>query len=131
MSEPRWLGLDAILAIHQRQLAEHGGAGGIRDEGLLSSALHRPYQVWSWADPPPDLARLAAAYAFGLARNHPFIDGYKRIAFVACRLFLLLNGVDLIAPREEKYLTFVQLAEGGLAEEELAAWLRSRLREVG
>ena len=127
MAEIVWLMEEAVFAIHERQIAEHGGRSGIRDEGLLQSALARPQQLMAYGDPPPDLATLAAAYAFGIARNHPFIDGNKRTALVAVRTFLLLNGTNLEASQEEKYLTFLQLAEGSVTEEELAAWIRRHL----
>lgn len=125
-TEPVWLRNDVVLAIHRRQLAEHGGSSGIRDEGLLASALAKPKNLLAYADEPPDLAALAASYAFGLVRNHPFVDGNKRTAYVACRTFLLLNGADFEATQEEKYLTFLSLAEGTLSEGALAEWIRNR-----
>ena len=115
------------MAIHQRQIAEHGGAEGLRDEGLLSSALARPQNLFAYVQPPPDLAVLAAAYAYGLARNHPFVDGNKRTSLVAARTFLLLNGANLEAGQDEKFLTFQRLAEGSLTEKELADWIRMRI----
>lgn len=126
LDEPKWIRPDALLAIHGRQLAEHGGAEGVRDEGLLESALHRPQQIWTY-DSNADLANLAAAYASGLVRNHPFVDGNKRTAYVACRLFLRLNGLDFQASRDEKYETFIALVERRISEDEFAAWLRTRL----
>ena len=127
MAEPVWVRGDVVLAIHRRQLAEHGGAEGVRDEGLLASALSKPKQLLAYAEESPDLAALAASYAFGIARSHPFFDGNKRTALVVCRTFLLLNGRDLSASKEEKYQAFVRLAGGELQEEELAAWIRERL----
>lgn len=127
MSEPTWMRPDAVLAIHARQVAEHGGEAGLRDAGLLDSALNRPRNLLAYGDPEPGLAALAAAYAFGIARNHPFIDGNKRTAYVVCRTFLLLNGRDVAASSEEKYITFLKLAEGSLNEDELADWLRRHL----
>jgi death-on-curing protein len=127
---PTWVREDVVLAIHRRQLAEHGGAGGIRDRGLLESALARPRNLLAYSEAKPDFAALAAAYAFGICRNHPFVDGNKRAAFVVCRTFLLLNGFDLEASREEKYLTFLKLAEGTISEEALASWMRERLKPV-
>ena len=115
------------MAIHHRQISEHGGSEGLRDEGLLASALARPQNVLAYAQPPPDLAALAATYAYGLARNHPFVDGNKRTALVAARTFLLLNAVNLEANQDEKYLTFIQLAQGTLTEEQLADWIRKRI----
>lgn len=127
MIEPVWVRDDVVLAIHRRQLAEHGGAGGIREEGLLASALARPKNLLANSKEAPDLAALAASYAYGIARNHPFLDGNKRTAFVVCRTFLLLNDLDLSASKEEKYRTFVRLAAGELSEAELQAWIRERL----
>lgn len=123
-----WLEKALVLAVHDRQIAEHGGSGGVRDEGLLESALARPEQLHAYGDPMPDLADLAAALAYGLARNHPFIDGNKRTAHVAYRVFLELNGADLVATDEEKYVAMLALAEGKLSERDFAAWLRERLR---
>ena len=127
MSEPVWIDSAVVLAIHRRQLAEHGGLDGTRDPGLLESALARPRNVFAYAEADPDFAALAAAYAFGIARNHPFIDGNKRTAFVVCRTFLILNGIDSSASRESKYSTFLALAAGELSEEELVAWIREHL----
>jgi death on curing protein len=123
-----WISRKLALAIHQRQLAEHGGIDGVRDEGLLDSALARPQQLHAYGDPPPDLADLAASLAFGIARNHPFGDGNKRTAHVCYRAFLLLNGADLVASEEEKYVAMLALAEGALSEADFAAWLRPRIR---
>ena len=123
-----WIERALALAIHDRQLAEHGGGDGVRDEGMLDSALARPQQRLPYGDPPPDLADLAASLAFGLARNHPFVDGNKRTAHVCYRTFLRLNGADLIAKEEEKYLAMLSLAEGTMSELEFADWLRPRLR---
>jgi len=122
----KWLRVDAVLGMHKRQIAEHGGGDGVRDLGLLESALGRPQNIAVY-EPDSDIARLAAAYAFGIAKNHPFVDGNKRTALVACRTFLILNGYQLTATPTEKYLTFLSLAEGTISEEELAAWLRERI----
>lgn len=127
MREPVWVRDDVALAIHRRQLAEHGGGEGIRDPGLLDSALSRPKNLLAYSTEEPDLALLAASYAWGLARNHPFVDGNKRTAYVVCRTFLRLNGRDLDASQEEKYVTFLRLAEGRLTEQSLAAWIREHL----
>jgi death-on-curing protein len=123
-----WLDRALVLAIHDRQIAEHGGSAGVRDEGLLESALARAQQLHAYGNPAPDLADLAASLAYGLARNHPFVDGNKRTAHVAYRTFLALNGADLVASDEEKYVAMLALAEGRLPEREFAAWLRERLR---
>ena len=122
-----WLLEETITAIHHRQIAEHGGSEGLRDEGLLLSALARPQNLLAYGEPAPDLASLAAAYAYGIARNHPFVDGNKRTALVAARTFLILNGVDLEATQDDKVLTFLNLAEGTISEEELADWIRKRI----
>jgi death on curing protein len=127
MAQIVWLLEETVIAIHQRQISEHGGSEGWRDEGLLASALARPQNVLAYAQPPPDLAALAAAYAYGIARNHPFVDANKRTALVATRTFLILNGVNLEANQDEKYLTFLQLAQGTLTEEQLADWIRKRI----
>lgn len=122
-----WIGKALALAIHNRQIAEHGGTAELRDEGLLESALARPQQLHAYGDPVPDIAHLAAALGYGIARNHPFVDGNKRTAHVAYRTFLALNGVEFVATDEEKYLTMLALAEGKLTEQDFAAWLRARL----
>ena len=121
-----WLGKALILAIHNRQIAEHGGSAELRDDGLIESA--RAQQLHAYGDPVPDLADLAAALAYGLARNHPFVDGNKRTAHVAYRTFLALNDVELVATDEEKYVTMLGLAEGKLAERDFAGWLRARVQ---
>jgi death-on-curing protein len=123
-----WVEKALVLTIHDRQIAEHGGSAGLRDDGLLESALARPQQLHAYGDPAPDLADLAAALAHGLARNHPFVDGNKRTAHVAYRTFLALNGVELVASDEEKYAAMLALAEGKLAERDFAAWLRERIQ---
>ncbi len=123
MSEPVWIKDDVVLAIHRRQLAEHGGGEGMRDSGLLESALNKPKNLYHYRNPKPDLALLAASYAYGIAKNHPFVDGNKRTAFVVCRLFLKLNGTDLTATQEDKYNIFLKLAAGDLSEQELADWI--------
>ena len=121
-----WLEKALILAVHERQIAEHGGGSGVRDEGLLESALARPQQVYAYRDLTPDVADLAASLAYDLACNHPFVDGNKRTAYIACRTFLVLNSVDILATAEDKYLTILALAEGDLTAEAVAAWLRPR-----
>jgi death-on-curing protein len=125
-----WLEKDLVLAIHDRQLAEHGGASGIRDATLLESALARPQQLHAYGDPPPDLADLAASLAFGLARNHPFVDGNKRTAHVAYRVFLALNSAEVKASGENMFIAMLALAEGRLREEDFALWLRDRIRSA-
>jgi len=124
MDEPVWIELREVLIAHARQLAEHGGSDGLRDITLLESALAKPRNVFAYDD-APDLCRLAASYAFGIARNHPFVDGNKRTALVVCEGFLRFNGIRIVAPREEKYSTYLRLADGSLSEQALAEWLRS------
>lgn len=119
-----WLEAKALVAVHEEQLAEHGGPAGTRDAGLLESALARPRQCASCGD--PDAAELAACYAFGIARNHPFIDGNERTAFVASELFLMLNGYALQASDAECVLAMLELASGQWDEPAFAAWLRER-----
>lgn len=110
-------------AIHIRQLDIHGGLEGIRDAGLLSSALARPLNLFVYSNPKPDSARLAAAYAHAIVKNHAFVDGNKRTAHVMYRTFLELNGVRLVADSEEKFDAMIQLAEGSITEEQFAEWI--------
>ena len=117
----RWLSERGVLATHAEQIAEHGGAPGVRDRGLLDSALARPRNLAAYGE--PSVFRLAAAYAFGIARNHPFVDGNKRTALVAAATFLLLNGYELAAPEVEAVEVFLRLADGSVDEGALAAWL--------
>ncbi len=123
--EPIWLDTAIALAVHDRQLAEHGGGSGVRDAGLLESALARPVNQWSYGQ--VDLAILAAAYAFGIARNHPFVDGNKRTAWVLARLFLDVNGASLIFEPEQAIQAMTDLAAGKLTEEQMAEWFKERL----
>jgi death-on-curing protein len=127
VNEPIWLRPEAILAAHDEQLVEHGGGTGIRDRGLLESALARPINLHAYGE--PSLPKLAAAYAFGIAKNHPFVDGNKRIALVAAELFLGLNGVDLTATDFQCVETFLALAAGEISEEELAVWIDRNSRK--
>jgi death-on-curing protein len=120
-----WIELPVAQAVHDRQLAEHGGADGVRDQGALESALARPQNLAVYGK--PDGAALAAAYAFGIARNHPFIDGNKRTAWVVARLFLAANGITFEFGREEAIETMLALAAGRLSEDELAGWFRKRV----
>ena len=120
-----WLDRAVILAIHDMQLAEHGGGAGVRDAGLLDSALGKPLHLQAYGEPPPDAAALAASYGYGISRNHPFIDGNKRTGFVAAELFLRLNGLALHADDASCVLTMLAVAAGDMPEEEFAAWLRA------
>ena len=124
MKTPKWLRKDTIIAVHQKTLLEQGGAPGIRDEGLLESALARPINILEYAL-EPNLFDLAPAYGFGIASNHPFIDGNKRVAFYASVGFLRINGVYLNAGEADAAVTFIALAAGELSEEELASWFRN------
>ena len=126
MTPWQWLDAEVIVAIHESQLAEHGGRAGIRDAGLLESALGRPRNLAAYGD--PDAFDPAAAYGFGLARNHPFVDGNKRTAFVAVELFLDTNGYELYAGDAECVLTMLALAAGELDESQFAAWIRVHAR---
>ena len=128
MNKRRWVWLDpAVLrAVHEEQLAEHGGAAGTRDEGLLESALARPRNLAAYGE--ADAAALAAAYGFGVARNHPFIDGNKRTAFVAVELFLDLNGFELVADDAACVLTMLAVAAGQMDEVTFARWLTQHSR---
>jgi death on curing protein len=121
-----WLDADVLRAVHEEQLAEHGGAAGTRDEGLFESALARPRNLVAYGD--PDAPELAAAYGFGIARNHPFIDGNKRTAFVAVELFLELNGHELLASDADCVLTMLAVAAGQMDEATFARWLRQHSR---
>ncbi|GAA4336598.1 type II toxin-antitoxin system death-on-curing family toxin [Variovorax defluvii] len=124
-----WLSVELIRAAHEEQLVEHGGPPGIRDEGSLASAAGRPQHRAAYGT--PDAAELAACYAFGIARNHPFVDGNKRTAFVAMEVFLDLNGWELGASDEACVLSMLALASGQLEEEALAQWIREHLRSRG
>jgi len=129
VTEPFWLSRQAIEIIHDEQLVEHGGAGGIRDAGLLESALARPRNLF--ANGEVDICSLAAAYAAGIVRNHPFVDGNKRTGFLAAYSFLAVNGLELDAPEAEAVVMTLGLASGEMPEEGFAAWLRDRTETVG
>jgi death-on-curing protein len=119
----QWISTELALAIHQRQLAEHGGLSGIRDKRLLDSALARPKNLHAYGE--NDIYVLAAAYGFGIARNHPFSDGNKRTAYVVSRLFLKLHDNDMPGTPENRVRLFEQLAAGNITEPELIAWLKN------
>ena len=121
-----WLDADVLRAVHEEQLAEHGGAAGTRDDGLSDSALARPQNLAAYG--APDAADLAAAYGFGIARNHPFIDGNKRTAFVAVELFLEINGLELMASDADCVLTMLAVAAGQMDEVTFGRWLRLHSR---
>jgi death-on-curing protein len=127
MTEWRWVRADVLYAVHEIQLAQHGGLDGIRNQSAVESALARPEQLAAYGEPPPDAADLAAAYAYGLARGHGFSDGNKRTAWVAARLFLADNGLNLkVAPAEAIHM-METVAAGGIDEKLLAEWLRQRI----
>jgi len=128
MSDWIWIDRDVLLAAHDEQLHEHGGAAGIRDEGMFNSALARPQNLVAYGK--PDAAALAAAYAFGLAKNHAFIDGNKRTALVALELFLELNSFELAADDAQCVLVMLSVASGAFSESELAGWTRKYTRPV-
>ena len=117
------------MAAHAEQLAEHGGGDGLRDAGMLDSAMARPRNFAEYGE--PDVAALAASYAFGIARNHPFIDGNKRTAWIMARLFLLANAVEIAFDKVDATNTVIALAAGELSEDELADWFRQRVVAVG
>ena len=127
--EPEWLSEDEVISIHNRQLSEHGGGAGVRDMGLLQSALARPQNAFHY-NQVVSLAKLAACYGFGIAKNHAFIDGNKRTSLVACLTFLLVNGYRLNSTQEENYLIFYDVAQGVITEEQLADWLESKLQQL-
>lgn len=122
-----WIEKAVVLLLHDRQIAEHGGSTGLRDEDLLESALARPLQLYAYGDPPPDLADLAASLTHGLAKNHAFVDGNKRSAIISCETFLELNGAVLEASDAEVYPAILGLAEGRISEAEFSDWLRAHL----
>jgi len=124
----RCLPTKTVLTIHEEQIRDHGGGSGVRDAGLLESALARPKNLAAYGE--PDLAELAAAYAFGIARNHPFVDGDKRTAFVTAGAFLVRNGAFIDVAEAEAVVVFNDLAAGKLTEAELAAWYRRHLSEA-
>ena len=130
MNGPRWLTRRVVLNLHRMQIDEHGGAPGLRDKGMLDSALARPQQKRAY-EPESDLATLGAAYGFGLAKNHAFVDGNKRVAFTAMYVFLGLNGYDLDAPEPEVVSVMESLASGEMDEPGLADWLRRVIRPIG
>ena len=126
MTEPAWLDRDVVLAVHEEMIGRFGGLPGVRDEGLLESALHRPRHLFAYGR--PSLFDLAAAYAHGIVKNHPFLDGNKRTGFMAAYIFLGANGHELQAPEEEAVVQTLALAAGSIGAAAYAAWLRSGCR---
>ncbi|MGD9814897.1 MAG: type II toxin-antitoxin system death-on-curing family toxin [Hyphomonadaceae bacterium] len=125
-TEPKWLGVESVLVMHEEQIAEHGGLAGERDLGLLDSALARPRNAWSYGQ--GDLVALAALYAAGIMRNHPFADGNKRTGFLAAYAFLYVNGIEVVASEAEVIVQCLALAAGEIDDAEFAAWLRENVR---
>ncbi len=128
--EPVWLLKQVVQSFHDQQLKEHGGAHGIRDEGMLESALSKPLQMWNYEDPQPDIPSLAAVYAYGSAKNHPYTDGNKRTAAIACEVFLLLNGYEFSVDETVKYPNYLALASGEHSQESFTEWLRENIVSV-
>jgi death-on-curing protein len=126
VSEPIWVRLDVVLALHEEALFLYGGPEGVRDPGLLESALERPKNLFVYSEQTPSLPRLAASYAHGIIANHPFVDGNKRTAFLVSVTFLKLNGLRLTATKEERVLTFWALAAGEISEEQLTKWFEEK-----
>ena len=127
-SDLRWVSEKTVLAIHDEQLAEHGGMPGVRDMALVQSALHRPQNLAAYG--APDIADLAAAYAYGISRNHGFLDGNKRTAFVVAYVFLLDHGYELMASDQDTVSTMLAVAAGEMSEVELAVWFRGYIRPI-
>jgi death-on-curing protein len=123
-TDPIWINKRALILLHERDLAAHGGLAGLRDEGLLDSALGRPMNLWAY-QPDSDMAALAASYGFGLARNHPFVDGNKRAAFLSIGLFLAINKIEFRPDKIDAIHRIVALAAGEVTEDDLAAWIRA------
>jgi death on curing protein len=122
MTEPIWMEMADAVIFHDMELAAHGGSAGLRDPGMLESAIMRPRNLWAYADAPPSLTRLAAAYAFGISSNHPFADGNKRTALVVSFAFLDTNGTAVTASQEDAYDTILALAAGEIGEQQIAEW---------
>jgi death-on-curing protein len=122
VNEPIWLSVAIVVAIHDEQLAIHGGLPGIRDSGLLASALDRPRNKWAYSS--AELAELAAAYGYGIARNHPFVDGNKRTSLLAIYTFLGMNDIDFVVPEAEFAAMIMAVAAGEVSEENLTCWIR-------
>ena len=122
MIEPIWMEMIDAVIIHDMELASHGGSSGMRDAGMLESALGRPRNLWVYAETPPPLAKLAAAYAFGISSNHPFVDGNKRTALVVSFAFLDTNGIAVTASQESAYATILALAASEIDEQQLTDW---------
>lgn len=127
--EPKWVTQEVIIALHDRQIAEFGGVSGVRDLGLLQSVIARPQNAFYYSQ-VISLTKLAACYAFGIAKNHTFVDGNKRTAFMSCYLFLLKNGFIIKASEEERFISILSLANGSISEEEFANWLEEHIVKI-
>lgn len=127
MSEPRWIAREALIQLHGESIATFGGSLGLRDEALLESALARPRNLFAY-EPDTDIARLAACYSVAIAKNHPFVDGNKRAAFLALGVFLMLNGYRLVAEQAAATLMMLSVAAGAASEEDLTHWIRRNSR---
>lgn len=127
LKEPLWILLESVYLIHKRQLAEHGGKDGIRDQSLLESALNRAKHIFYYERSTATIARMAAAYAYGIAKNHPFFDGNKRTSLVICETFLRINKHTLVSTPEEKYSKFLGLISGDVSEEDFSNWISDKL----
>ena len=125
---PKWLLTDAVITMHKMLVAEHGGSPILRDRGLLESALARPKNLFAYGKTKPTLPTLAAAYAFGIVKDHPFVDGNKRAALTAAAVFLEVNGATLDASEAEAVIVFRNLAAGGMSEKELVEWFREKVK---
>jgi len=130
MKEPVWLSVRAVIPSHQKLIEQYGGSHGIRDDGLLESALDKPKNQFAYGGDDIGIAELAASYAHGLAKNHAFIDGNKRIAFAACDGFLYLNGYDLTANEEDAYIAMIKLASSEWSEEQFATWIGENIKPL-
>ena len=130
MQEPFWITKETARAMHQQQLAQHGGGTGTRDEGLLESALDKPKNLFFYSDTPVDMTRLAASYAYGIATNHPFVDGNKRTALVVSQTFLSLNDHKFCGSYENEYEIFIKVAAGDIDEESLAQWFAKNTKKI-
>ncbi|MBC1238510.1 type II toxin-antitoxin system death-on-curing family toxin [Nostoc sp. 2RC] len=130
MNDIFWLSEEVILAMHEEQLAEHGGLPGIRDTNLLSASLARPLNLYAYGEPTPTIFELAAAYAFAFAKNHAFVDGNKRVAFVSMATFLILNGYSLIVPEDEVVLMIKRLSTDKESQESIAEWVKENSLKI-
>lgn len=128
MKDLEWIKIEVLTANHKELIAEHGGIEGIRDNGLLESACTAPQNMYHYKNPKPSICELAAKYAYSITRNHPFLDGNKRMAALACELFLSINECSLDVSDEDAYFAFKDLAAGEISEEKFAAWLKQNVR---